>query len=331
MNREQTDTNLAVDILDWLHRAKIDPMQQFAGALEWSQEHPRKLSNKLLALGCPVEDVAKLETEMELIYEDRKHFPGAELAAVLRESATLLLEPIEPIDLNRDVTSSSHRFSSTIPELDRRTEGGLYGLTVVGGNAGVGKSMLAIGVAVEFALAGGKAVYFNAEMTSKQILQRVWNASCGRREQIVGAPLRLRHVTHTVTVESLIEQTISDLDAEDSRLLVVIDSINTVADMVTSQGQIEYFQALAQLIAWCATVRRRSEGSIMFLLVSELNAKGDVKGLKLEYVADLVLRITKGERSDCVVIECTKGREGGRGELGTHVVDWRAGRLRGPD
>jgi hypothetical protein len=52
-----------------------------------------------------------------------------------------------------------------------------------------------------------------------------------------------------------------------------------------------------------------------------------VKGLKLEYVADLVLKLTKGEGEHCVEVECTKGREGGHGDLGTYIADWRTGSL----
>jgi len=101
--------------------------------------------------------------------------------------------------------------------------------------------------------------------------------------------------------------------------------------MASARSGAEYFSVLAELVGWCATVRRMSEGTISFLLVSELNARGEVKGLKLEYVADLVVRLTKAETPDFVEVEVSKGREGGRGELGTYFVDWRAGRLRGAE
>ena len=64
------------------------------------------------------------------------------------------------------------------------------------------------------------------------------------------------------------------------------------------------------------------------MLVSELNADGAVKGLKLEYLADLVLSMKRcPDATDCVVIACTKARAAGYGAVGTFLIDWKRGRL----
>jgi len=249
----------------------------------------------------------------------------------LRHCATDLLAPLETVHMSAFDLAPSPRFPSTLPKLDQRTEGGFYGLTAIGGNAGVGKSTLATSCACDFALAGGKVVCLNAEMTKKQVLSRVWYASNGRSRQIVDQALRLVQVNHTIGFKDIVEHCFSALDFEDDRMLIVIDSINTIADMASAQSGVPYFTILSDLVGWCATVRRRSEGKVAFVLVSELNARGEVKGLKLEYVADLVVRLTKAETPEFVEVEVSKGREGGRGALGTYFVDWRAGRLRGAE
>ena len=125
---------------------------------------------------------------------------------------------------------------------------------------------------------------------------------------------------------------VGSIQPQDQALLIGIDSVNTFADMLcASDSRLGYFDALSRIFGYLITVRRLTEGRVRAILVSELNQRGQIKGAKLEYAADLALRVTHGELRGYVDVECSKGREGGFGPVGNYFVDWRHGRFKGPE
>ena len=87
--------------------------------------------------------------------------------------------------------------------------------------------------------------------------------------------------------------------------------------------------ALLGLAGYLIAARRLSEGMIRSVIVSELNQRGEIKGLSLEYRGDLALRLQRTKTPGYVDIDCSKAREAGFGEIGTFLLDWKNGTFLG--
>ena len=108
-----------------------------------------------------------------------------------------------------------------------------------------------------------------------------------------------------------------------------MDSVNTVT---ASMGG-AYLACLHSLIDWARVVRRLSGGLVSFMLVSEMNTRGGIKGQFGEYAADCLLTATHEKYNDgqrIVDLEVRR-RGGGSGALGFHMIDWQYGVWRQPD
>lgn len=295
------------------------------------------LRARLLRLGDTEESALDLCHTVGEIRETWGAFPGIALRETLRASAQQELAGLESVALREGGPECSTRWPSTIREIDARENGGFYGVTVLGGKAGAGKSMLAIASAVEAAQERGtRVVYFNAEMTTQQVLSRIWAASGGEtrrvlcdrtRADMASNLLHVEHVNHTVTFADLVSFAIFAVEPEDERVLIVLDSVNTIVDFVGAQSGEDYFATMARIVGWAITARRRSEGAISFIIVSELNAKGEIKGLKLEYSGDFIVAMDPKEDGESVEVRVKKGREGGRGYLGVYECAWKRARF----
>jgi predicted ATP-dependent serine protease len=227
------------------------------------------------------------------------------------------------------------RYPSSIAEIDGDPNArGFYGLTVVAGETGVGKSTIGLGAAIEAALLPEaerwKVAYFEAELDDATVFQMVQRKT-GKTQDWLAENLYPAFDYFTVGFGASAEQIVRNciVSATRAKLLVVLDSINTIANKALGEERGSgYFQFMRDLTGWALEARRDSLGDIAFLVLSETNKDGATKGRGADYWADFVLnvRLATQER-DAVKLRVLKGRYSGRRDLGLYVLDWRSGRL----
>jgi len=231
------------------------------------------------------------------------------------------------------VEAQAPRWPSTLEEVDR-VAGGFYGVTVIAGETGVGKSSLAFSSAIEAARAGWTVAYCNSELdagTVRYYLKRrlPWKAHLND----VLRRLRIVNVGPGVTLPQVSHEIFAALDWDyrsPERLLIVLDSVNTIAELAQGGEGVEtYFSELRRWLLWAMECRRKSGGLISVIAVSETNAKGETKGRKADYVADMVLHMHRGDTDGYVKVAVVKGRYSGRQDLGAMFFDWRTGEFKG--
>jgi len=294
---------------------------------------PDELSTRLLAHGEDADDVAAVEMEVRELQAIADERPGLKLIYAFLHAETPDHEAVEEVELARS-HEPTPRWPSTLDALDDPENGGLYGLVIEGGSSGVGKTALAIASAVRFARECGKVIYINAELARSQVSIRLHRACEGigvKSRELIGKGKRFRllDVSGARSLSPIFERCVELIDETDPRVLVVVDTMNRIAtelQIFSGSGDTFYWSTLSRLQAWCLAIRRKSEGLVSFILISELNRKGETKGAP-DPIADMVLNLTAGDGKDCVVIEVTKGREGGRGPLGAFLHDWKKGRV----
>lgn len=221
--------------------------------------------------------------------------------------------------------SEAPRWASTLSYVDIHC-GGFYGVSTLAGRGGVGKSMLAFASAIEAAASlEWQVVYLQAEMDSAELARR-GDAYLAAHPAASDAVERLTmiHLPRGGTLMRLAETICAACDHEDSPLLVVLDSINTAAELLEKP----YLIALRDLALWAMMSRRLSRGAVSWLIVSELNKAGGVRGDKLTYWSDLVLTMKRPSARaapNIVELELAKSRStGGEGSMGKYVRRWQS-------
>jgi len=244
------------------------------------------------------------------------------------------------------------RYRSGIAGIDRAT-GGFYGVTVLAGAPGVGKSLAALRAGIQAAAAGWRVVYYDCELGEQNFASRVMRVVRSEPEtygppvandcegpdpeparwsrlghRLGDAPFQPRDLTRLADLRAWAEDIWSFVHQFDSRVLVVLDSVNQAARMLSETGGNDEGWRLTRQVAELAReVRKETDGAVAWLLVAELNRAGGIAGKDLEYIADLDVRMAQGSERGFTQIRVAKGREGGEGDYGDHLRDWRNGRL----
>jgi len=204
---------------------------------------------------------------------------------------------------------------SSIAKLDALCLGGLYGVTAIASEGKVGKSTLAIASAVKAAATlERQVVYFNAELSVTEFedrLQRFLRAhpDCADSEQM----LRVYHAGRGITADEIVVRCEEEPGPEP--LLIVLDSVNTLASL--RRGS--YFNALEDLCLWAMLARRYSDGAASFLIVAETNKDGGIKGERLQFWADCIVRLKEPADRAWVEIEVTHSRRTPAGPIGKYL------------
>lgn len=238
-------------------------------------------------------------------------------------------------DHSPDLDDRLPRYLSRIDRIDLNEAGGLYGVSLVAGQAGVGKSEMALGVGVEAAIRSTeiptrnwRVIYINGELTRNELAGRFNSVALGHPEAYRAVDyIHVMHAdpahSHPADAQHFIEGKIA---IEDTKLLIILDSINTLAKLGTRGSEGGYFSRMDEWLLWAKESARITEGKIAFLIVCEMNKGGGVRGsAQAEYWSNISLRLKNGHGEHEVAIECTKGRQGGRGDLGRYILDWRRG------
>jgi predicted ATP-dependent serine protease len=232
-----------------------------------------------------------------------------------------------------EVAPEYPRWQSGVPRLDEEFGGGFYGVTALGGIGGAGKSTLALGSSLLAAEAGWCVVYFDGEndlgLTNARIAR--WY---GERE-LGGALARLAGYWHRIEVyagtqlEELRDHVLALYEPRHSGVLIVLDSLNTLAEFDAKTAQ-ESFDSMRRVLFWADRMARESSGRVASMLLSELNAAGELKGRKQQSTAQFVLAVEAQDEPDVVRLRVTKNRAGRSGDAGLHLRDWRTGRFTPP-
>ena len=127
-------------------------------------------------------------------------------------------------------------------------------------------------------------------------------------------------------VKELIENAV-DAVCNDRGLLIVLDSINTLGEFAADDSPGSDLMQTRRLYNWASQVRKNTLGDVAFVIVSETNAGGGVKGRKGAFSADVVVKLSKTEDRDMVRIECVKSRSAAGGDLGSYTREWKTGRF----
>jgi len=253
-------------------------------------------------------------------YDPAESLGIAWLSACEEEKSLTAVELLQAPDGFIDTGFLSPRWPSPIPELDSATHGGVYGVTALGGDAGSGKSMFAASVALKTALRGERAVYVAAEMTKAQNLSRFgwlgaqWGYPAGRVIECLGHSLVVLEPEQRLGFEDFAMHIGRWLMGQTDALLVV-DSINSLLGHFADA--LGYWERFERLLGAMVETRKRSEGRLCALIISELNQDGVSKGRRLEYAADLMLHMKQTPTPRVVKLKLVKNRErGSDGPLG---------------
>jgi predicted ATP-dependent serine protease len=202
---------------------------------------------------------------------------------------------------------------------------GGVGVTVLAGQPKVGKSLMSLSCGIESAKAGWRVIYVNAEMSRAHIGLRLLNYM-GKIDPQVASRMKIANVTTGITIDGLYDEIEKEVEPTDTKLLIILDSINRIVDMGQSEGgENAYWRLLRDWSAWAMNSRRSTEGRIGWLIVSELAAQGHVKGRSLEYLADVVIRLNSTDVPDVIDVDIPYSRSTRSGSIGALFRDFARG------
>lgn len=207
-----------------------------------------------------------------------------------------------PVPIDQVGADAASSVPTGIDELDRVLGGGLVpgSVTVLGGEPGVGKSTLALQVAVTRARRGQTVLYASAEESAAQVR--------GRAERLRGLHPSLLLVAET-SLPRLLAQIV-----EVEPALVVVDSIQTLVDpeLGSTPGSVPQVRGCTHRLVQEAKARGTT-----VLVVGHVTKGGDLAGPRtLEHLVDTVLAF-EGERHHALrLLRALKHRFGSTTELG---------------
>ena len=191
----------------------------------------------------------------------------------------------------------------------------LRGMVTIYGAASSGKSYFVLGTALEAAAVGWDVHYIAAEgadVTHRRVL-----AARGRHPD----GFTLHAIEPGITPDLLI-----DLMAESvrqPRTLFVFDSVSTLlALMRMGNRSRDQFDTSDELEMFLLRVRALTRGDVSFLVISESNAAGSVKGRTLAFRSDMAISFaSEDETGDYKRVTVVKSWESSRGDVGLCRVD----------
>ena len=216
-------------------------------------------------------------------------------------SELTILSEIDASDVARTPTS--------MEELDRVLGGGIVegGVTLIGGDPGIGKSTLLLQAVDALQRAGRNALYVTGEESGAQVALR------SRR-------LGFEHSQVQIMAEIQLEKILATLDAHRPKI-AVIDSIQTVySDQLTSAPG-----SVAQVRECAAHLTRfaKASGTAIFL-VGHVTKEGALAGPRvLEHMVDTVLYFEGDTHSSYRLVRAIKNRFGAVNEIGVFAMTER--------
>ncbi len=207
----------------------------------------------------------------------------------------------QSIKLKEITSETQNRFSTGMEEFDRVLGGGIVrgGLTLIGGDPGIGKSTLALVSMNGLIKAGRQVLYVTGEESLQQLKLRA------NRLQVDGAMDALAETTL---------DTIFDVIEHNKPGVVVIDSIQTMESQTTSapRGSVAQLKEITDRL-----MRFSKQNDVSFLIIGHVTKEGVIAGPKLlEHMVDTVLYFEGDRNTNFRILRAIKNRFGSTNEIG---------------
>ncbi|MEG2614079.1 MAG: DNA repair protein RadA [Alistipes sp.] len=201
----------------------------------------------------------------------------------------------------RDISQSEHRrIDLGNKEVNRVLGGGLVpgSLVLLGGEPGIGKSTLALQIAL--ATNGLKTLYVSGEESAEQIRMRAERIGIGNDDCLIYP-------------ETLLENIVAQIE-EHHPDLVIIDSIQTIyTDLIDSSAG-----SVSQIRECAATLLKYAKGTnTSVFIIGHITKDGTIAGPKvLEHIVDVVLQFEGDNNYTYRILRGIKNRFGATFEIG---------------
>jgi DNA repair protein RadA/Sms len=207
----------------------------------------------------------------------------------------------EPVAISDVIADATERFSTGISELDRVLGGGVVrgGVTLLGGEPGIGKSTLLMQAVAGVAMAGLRVLYVTGEESAAQVALRA-------RRLGVQESLLLLATTDVADALRALEAQRYDM--------VVIDSIQTLrsGDLESASGSVAQVRDVAGRLTEFAKAH-----AVSLFVIGHVTKDGSLAGPKvLEHLVDTVLSFEGDATHAYRIVRATKNRFGPAQELG---------------
>ena len=232
-----------------------------------------------------VEEIVAKETKNSATFRPADERNTPQLVRQIRQQA------IDRIDLHS-------------PEMNRVLGGGLVpgSLVLLGGEPGIGKSTLALQIALH--APGIRTLYVSGEESAQQIKLRAERLGIENEECLVYAETRLEDILHQIT--------------QTSPRMVVVDSIQTMySDTIeSSPGSVSQVRECAALL-----LKYAKETMTPILLIGHITKDGVIAGPKLlEHIVDVVLQFEGDNNNIYRILRSIKNRFGATSEIGVYEM-----------
>lgn len=212
-----------------------------------------------------------------------------------------IYEPSKPILLDNIELTREERINTGINELNRVLGGGIVpgSLVLIGGEPGIGKSTLALQLAI--ALKHIKTLYVSGEESAKQLKLRA--------DRIKTSDNSHCSILCEVLLENILTQ-IQNVSPD----LVIIDSIQTIysEQFDSTPGSISQVRECSIRL-----LKFAKDSSTPVILIGHITKDGTLAGPKImEHIVDCVLLFEGDNNYNFRILRATKNRFGATSELG---------------
>jgi len=209
----------------------------------------------------------------------------------------------QPVLLKEVKQADDIRVKTGISELDRVLGGGVVkgGVSLLGGDPGIGKSTIALQISHQLARAGQKVLYISAEESVQQTKLRAERLGADKTESI--------YVVNQTDLSIIIEY-IQKIKPD----TVIIDSIQVIFNpqIPSSPGSVGQVRECSNILAQTA----KGLGVSMFI-IGHVTKDGAIAGPRvLEHIVDTVLYFEGQRNSAYRILRAMKNRFGSTNEIG---------------
>jgi DNA repair protein RadA/Sms len=216
-----------------------------------------------------------------------------------RNVDTGVSQKVSPVRLNEIKSDQMQRYDMKYAEVNRVLGGGLVpgSVVLIGGEPGIGKSTLALQLAMRFE---NSTLYVSGEESAQQLKMRA--------ERLEGSNNQTLILTET-SLQAIILQ-IKKVQPS----LVIIDSIQTLfsEEIESAPGSISQVRECASQM-----LRVAKQSGIPVILIGHITKEGNLAGPKiLEHIVDTVLQFEGDTHHFYRILRASKNRFGSTSELG---------------
>jgi DNA replication and repair protein RadA len=210
----------------------------------------------------------------------------------------------KPLKISEISSSEEKRYNTQNMELNRVLGGGLVpgSLILIGGEPGIGKSTLALQIALH--LKNYKTLYVSGEESAQQIKLR-------------GNRINTDNDNCLIVSETSMENIFSHIKNTNPNI-VVIDSIQTLATerIEAGPGSVSQIrECTSQLLQYA------KQSAVPVLLIGHITKDGSLAGPKiLEHMVDTVLQFEGDQNHMYRILRATKNRFGSTSEMGIYEM-----------